>query len=80
MRIYITTEVNPKFPITLLQMSTKFTNEPPQGMKAGLKRTYAGVTQEQVSVTWLGMCKVFKLMMFKVIPFGCFFDISTACL
>jgi len=51
MRIYITTEVNPKFPITLLQMSTKFTNEPPQGMKAGLKRTYAGVTQEQVSVT-----------------------------
>uniref|UniRef100_H2ZG69 Dynein, axonemal, heavy chain 5 n=1 Tax=Ciona savignyi TaxID=51511 RepID=H2ZG69_CIOSA len=43
MRVYITTEVNDKFPITLLQMSTKFTNEPPQGMKAGLKRTYAGI-------------------------------------
>nr|XP_018669928.1 dynein heavy chain 5, axonemal-like isoform X1 [Ciona intestinalis]XP_026692815.1 dynein heavy chain 5, axonemal-like isoform X1 [Ciona intestinalis] len=51
MRVYITTEVNDKFPITLLQMSTKFTNEPPQGMKAGLKRTYAGVTQEQLEVT-----------------------------
>ncbi|XP_076801600.1 dynein axonemal heavy chain 8-like [Clavelina lepadiformis] len=51
MRVYITTEVNNKFPITLLQMSTKFTNEPPQGMKAGLKRTYASVTQEQLEVT-----------------------------
>uniref|UniRef100_H2ZG63 Uncharacterized protein n=1 Tax=Ciona savignyi TaxID=51511 RepID=H2ZG63_CIOSA len=51
MRVYITTEVNDKFPITLLQMSTKFTNEPPQGMKAGLKRTYAGVTQEQLEVS-----------------------------
>ena len=49
MRIFITTEVNPKFPITLLQLSTKFTNEPPQGMKAGIRRTYASVTQEQVS-------------------------------
>uniref|UniRef100_A0A3B3ZY50 Uncharacterized protein n=1 Tax=Periophthalmus magnuspinnatus TaxID=409849 RepID=A0A3B3ZY50_9GOBI len=42
-RLWITTEVHKHFPITLLQMSIKFTNEPPQGLKAGLKRTYGDV-------------------------------------
>ncbi|KAJ3258377.1 Dynein heavy chain 5, axonemal [Boothiomyces macroporosus] len=50
-RLWITTDVSPKFPITFLQMSIKFTNEPPQGLKAGLKRTYAWLTQDMLDMS-----------------------------
>ncbi|KAL5021561.1 hypothetical protein ScPMuIL_000716 [Solemya velum] len=50
-RVWVTTEVHLKFPISFLQISIKFTNEPPQGIKAGLKRTYTGLSQDFLDIS-----------------------------
>lgn len=49
-RVWITSEPHPSFPIGLLQMSIKITNEAPVGMKAGMKRSYAWLTQDMLDV------------------------------
>jgi len=50
-RLWITTEEHPMFPINVLQSSIKFTNEPPQGLKAGVKRTFTGISQERLDIS-----------------------------
>jgi dynein heavy chain len=45
-RLFITTEPHPKFSIGLLQMSTKVTNEPPKGFRAGLQRSYTVIVDQ----------------------------------
>ena len=50
-RVWITTEPNSKFPISLLQMSIKFTAEPPQGIRAGLKRTFQGLSADFLEIS-----------------------------
>jgi len=44
-------------------MSIKFTNEPPQGMKAGLTRTFAGLALDQLDVS---TAPQWKSMLFAV--------------
>jgi dynein heavy chain len=56
-RLFITTEPHPKFSIGLLQMSTKVTNEPPKGLRAGLQRSYTVIVDQDrleriESATW----------------------------
>ena len=45
-RLFLTTDPHPQFPIGLLQMATKVTNEPPKGLKAGLQRSYTVIVDQ----------------------------------
>ena len=47
-RLWITADPHPKFPIGLLQMSIKITNEAPAGVRAGLKGSYSWVSQDML--------------------------------
>lgn len=56
-RLWLTTEVHNKYPINLLQASIKYTFEPPQGMRAGVLRTYTNMSQEQLDYSNLPQWK-----------------------
>ena len=45
-RLFITALPHPRFPLGLLQMSTKVTNEPPAGLRAGLLRSYSTIVDQ----------------------------------
>jgi len=47
-RLFMTTEVTHAFPLALLQMSIKVTNEPPSGVKAGLRDLYSVIKQDMI--------------------------------
>ena len=49
-RLWITTEPHLAFPIGILQMSIKVTNEAPVGMKAGLRASFQWITQVSIPV------------------------------
>lgn len=45
-RLWVTAEPHPQFPIGVLQMGIKITNEAPVGVKAGLRALYQGVVTQ----------------------------------
>ena len=53
-RLFITCLPHKDFPLGLLQMSTKVTNEPPMGLKAGLISASRRV--EAPSLPWMDSC------------------------
>ena len=59
--VYVILKLN-QIPPDFVQASIKFTNEPPLGIKAGLKRTYAAITQDFLDIN--------NMMQWKPILYG----------
>lgn len=54
-RLWITAEPHEAFPIGLLQMGIKITNEAPVGIKAGLRASFQWVTQDMLDAVSFSM-------------------------
>lgn len=63
-RLWITTEMHTQFPINILQSSIKFTNEPPAGIKASLKRIYTSLPEDLIYNTFPGWTRVLYTVAF----------------
>ena len=60
-RLWVTAEPHPAFPIGLLQMGIKITNEAPIGIRAGLRASYQWITQACIRTCCLAVARPFRL-------------------
>lgn len=49
-RLWVTAETHEDFPMSFLQVGIKFTNEPPEGIRANLSRRYHSMTQDFLEI------------------------------
>ncbi|KAB0795300.1 hypothetical protein PPYR_12139 [Photinus pyralis] len=49
-RLWLSSNPNPDFPLSILQAGIKMTTEPPKGIKANLKRMYQIITEDQFNL------------------------------
>ncbi|CAD7943415.1 unnamed protein product [Amoebophrya sp. A25] len=66
-RLWLTSMPSIAFPVQVLQIGVKMTNEPPKGLRANLLRSYSGFTDEYVSES--NKPDIFKRLLFGF----CFF-------
>lgn len=66
-RLWLTSMPSTDFPVPVLQMGIKLTNEPPRGLKANLKRTYSDLKEEEYESC--AKPKEFKKLLFALAYF-----------
>ena len=75
-RLWITAEPHPSFPIGLLHMGLKLTNEAPVGIRAGLQASYSWLSQVELAskLEYLSLFFSMNLCSMAVMS-GCFFGL-----
>jgi dynein heavy chain len=61
-RLWITAEPHEAFPIGLLQMGIKLTNEAPVGVKAGLRASYQWINQVGDALLAPSVCRTWRIV------------------
>lgn len=76
-RLWLTSMPSSSFPVSVLQVGVKMTNEPPKGLKANLQRLFAGIDNRQLNATQ--QPTQFKRLYFALCFFHAIVTVSARC-